>query len=375
MQQYSKFIGMDVHKASIHVAVAEMNGGEVASYGPIVNTPQAIAKMVANLTRDGEWVGFCYETGPCGYDVYRQITAKGCDCIVVATSKIPRCPGDRIKTDRRDARSLARLFRSESLTAVWVPGPEQEAVRDLVRCREDIKKSERQSKQRLGAFLLRHGVVYSGKSNWTQAHFRWLENHKFSHSAQQIVLQEYLEAIYEASRRIKTLEREMDRVLETWVFAPVVEGLMALRGVAKITAMTIMAELGDLRRFDSPRKLMGYLGLVPSEHSSGTRRRQGGITKTGNSHVRRVLVEASWSYRFTARKTALLQRRAKKAPAEIQAIAWEAQKRLCGRYQHLIARGKCKTQTCAAVARELCGFIWSIGCTILDGSLAANGPR
>lgn len=372
MEQYSKYVGLDVHKDSIHVATAEMSGDAPASYGPIVNTPKSIAKMVTKFTQYGEVVGFCYEAGPCGYEIYRQISALGCDCMVMAPSLIPRRPGVRIKTDRRDARSLARLFRSGELTPVWVPDSEQEAVRDLIRCREDMKTTERHAKQRLSAFLLRHGKVYSGKSCWTKAHFRWLENLKFQQPVQQIVLQECIDAIGETRGRVATLEGEMSKALETWSFAPVVQGLMALRGVSLVTAMTVMAELGDITRFDSPRELMGYLGLVPSEHSSGPKRRQGGITKTGNGHVRRVLVEAAWSYRFPPRKTAHLQRRALKTSPKVQAIAWKAQKRLCGRYQHLTARGKRTVQTCTAVARELSGFIWAIACEVMGRTVATE---
>jgi len=372
MEQYSKYVGLDVHKDSIHVAAAEMSGESPVSHGPISNDPKSIAKMAARFTQYGEVVGFCYEAGPCGYEVYRQISKLGCDCMVVAPSLIPRRPGVRIKTDRRDARTLSRLFRSGELTSVWVPDAEQEAVRDLVRCREDIKISERHAKQRLSAFLLRHGRVYSGKSCWTQAHYRWLENLKFQRPVQQIVLQECIDAIGESARRVVTLEGEMTRALETWSFAPVVQGLMALRGVSLVTAMTVMAELGDITRFDSPRELMGFLGLVPSEYSSGAKRRQGGITKTGNGHVRRVLVESAWSYRFPPRKTAHIQRRAAKTSPKVQAIAWAAQKRLCGRYRHLTERGKLKVQTCTAVARELSGFIWAIACEVMGSAAAVS---
>ncbi len=283
----------------------------------------------------------------------------------MAPSLIPRKAGERVKTDRRDALNLARLSRSGELTAVWVPGPEQEAVRDLTRAREDMKAIETKGRQRLGAFLLRHGRVYDGgKSRWTQAHFRWLETVKFDSPIQQLVLQEYIDAVKAAQRRVVGLEEQMVQVLAGWSLRPVVEGLMALRGVSLITAMTILAELGDISRFDSPRQLMAYLGLVPSEHSSGGSRRQGAITKSGNGHVRRVLVEAAWNYRFPARKTRTIERRAEKTPPAVQAIAWQAQKRLCGRYRHLIEAGKVKQQVTTAVARELAGFLWAIVCEV-----------
>ncbi len=281
---------------------------------------------------------------------------------MVAPALIPRKVGDRVKTDRRDAQMLARLSRSGELTPVWVPTPEQEAVRDLTRAREDMKAIELKARQRLGAFLLRHGKRYAGKSKWTQAHFRWLETVRFDTPVQQIVLEEYLAAVKDAQRRVAGLEAQMREVLPTWSLAPVVEALMAMRGISVITAMTVLAELGDISRFDSPRQLMAYLGLVPSEHSSGGSRRQGGITKTGNGHVRRVLVEAAWSYRFPARKTRVIQQRAEKTSPTVQAIAWEAQKRLCGRYHRLAGTGKVTQQVITAVARELVGFLWAIAC-------------
>ena len=215
--------------------------------------------------------------------------------------------------------------------------------------------------------MLRYGRHYeSGKCRWTQAHFRWLEGLKFEQAVQQIVFQEYVDAIKQAEARVAGLEKEMERVLQTWNLAPVVEALMALRGIKLISAMTIMAELGDITRFDSPRQLMSFLGLVPSESSSGPTRRQGGITRTGNGHVRRVVVEAGWCYRFPARKTAHLQRHAEKCSDAVQAIAWKAQKRLCGRYAHLLNRGKLKVQVCTAIARELVGFIWAIVCEVMN---------
>jgi transposase len=250
---------------------------------------------------------------------------------------------------------------------VWVPDQEQEAMRDLTRIREDMKALERISKQRLNAFLLRYSQIYGkGKSRWTQAHFRWLETIKFDNDIQQIVFQEYIEAVKQCQKRVADIVTEMEKAMQHWNLAPVVEALMALRGIKLISAMTIMAELGDITRFDSPRQLMSFLGVVPSEHSSGPRTLRGGITKTGNSHVRRILIESGWSYRFPARKTAHLQRTAEKCSDEVQAIAWKAQKRLCGRYDHLINRGKLKVQVCTAVARELVGFIWAIACEVMS---------
>jgi transposase len=374
MKEFSKYVGLDTHKETIAVAVADALGGKARYYGEIANTPEAIRKLVKTFCPDGEVISFCYEAGPCGYEIYRQISQLGHHCSVVAPSLIPVKPGERVKTDRRDSEKLCRLDRAGELTPVWVPDQEQEAMRDLTRAREDMKGLERTTKQRLNAFLLRYGRLYeSGKSRWTQAHFRWMEGLKFDVTVQQIVFQEYVDAVKQAEVRVAGLEKEMEKALEHWVLAPVVEALMALRGIKLITAMTVMAELGDITRFDSPRQLMSFLGLVPSETSSGQTRRRGGITKTGNSHVRRVLVEAGWCYRFPARKTAHLQRRAEKCSDTVQAIAWKAQKRLCGRYTHLLERGKLKVQVCTAVARELVGFIWAIACEVMNKPIEQAG--
>jgi transposase len=280
---------------------------------------------------------------------------------VVAPSLIPKKPGDRVKTDRRDSLNLARLHRAGELTAVWVPDGAQEALRDLTRAREDMKHLQLQAKQRLLGFLLRHGKRFEGKDNWTQAHFRWFEEVKFGQPVQQIVFQEYVDSVQAITRRVAALDEQMESAAKDSVFWPVIEGLMALRGVKLITATTIVAEIGDLRRFANAPQLMAYLGVVPSEHSSGESKSRGGITKTGNGHVRRVLVEAAWQYRYPARKTAVLQRRAERASEQVQEIAWKAQKRLCARYRLLEARGKLKVQVCIAIARELAGFIWAIG--------------
>lgn len=373
MDNFSKYIGLDTHKDSIAVAIAKAGRDKPLYYGEISNTPEAIEKLIKKLSPNGEVLAFCYEAGPCGYGIYRQITQLGHVCDVVAPSLIPTRPGDRVKTDRRDAKSLSGLHRAGELTAVWVPDNTQEAIRDLTRAREDMKAVERQTRQRLGAFLLRHGKIYTtGKSRWTLTYFRWLEAIKFEIPVQQIVFQEYIDAVKQAQQRVLGLEAEMHKALDSWGLAPAVEALMSLRGVKLITAMTIMAELGDITRFDSPRQLMKYLGLVPSEHSSGSSVRRGGITKAGNGHVRRVLVEAAWCYRFQARKTAHLQRRAEKASESVQAIAWKGQKRLCGRYRHLLEKGKLKVQVCTAIARELIGFIWAIAMEVSGRSLVVR---
>lgn len=368
LDRYGAYVGLDVHKETIAIAVAEPGRSDPVYQGEIPNKAKTMAKLIQRLSRDydGERLLFCYEAGPCGYVLYHQIRSLGHDCDVVAPALIPRKAGDRVKTDRRDALGLARQCRSGDLTAVWVPDKEQEAMRDLTRAREDMKQLQQKARQQLGAFLLRHGKQYTeGKKNWTQRHFRWLETVKFEQPVQQIVFQEYMDAVKEAQVRVAGLGEQLHTALAQWSLRPVAEALVALRGVDVITAMTVLAELGDLTRFDSPRQLMAFLGLVPSEHSSGGRRRQGAITKAGNGHARRVLVESAWSYRFPARKTAHLRRKAAKASGPVQAIAWQAQKRLCGRYRQLIGLGKVKQQVTTAIARELAGFIWAISCEVM----------
>jgi len=333
MKQFTKYVGLDTHKETIAVAIADAAGGKPRYYGEISNTPTALTKLMKDVSPNGEVASYCYEAGPCGYGIYHQISGSGHYCSVVAPSLIPTKAGDRVKTDRRDSENLARLHTVGELTPVWVPDHEQEAIRDLTRGREDMKHLERQARQRLSAFLLRHGRRYtSGKSKWTQAYWRWLESLKFDHRVQQIVFQEYIDSVKMQQQRV-----------------------------------------GDMTRFDSPSKLMSYLGLVPSESSSGTKTNRGGITKTGNGHVRRVLVEAAWCYRFPARKTAALQRRAEATSDEVQAIAWKAQKRLCGRYRTLNQRGLQVQKTVTAIARELVGFIWAIAReTMPRTSVSAN---
>ncbi len=367
MKNFSTFIGMDVHKETIAVATAGKHGAP-RYYGEIANTAEALTKLIKKVVPTGGRAVFCYEAGPCGYGVHRQITDMGHRCDVVAPSLIPKKPGDRVKTDRRDALTLVRLLRANELTAGWVPDNQQEAMRDLSRIREDLKSMERCARQRLSGFLLRNKKVYAGQSNWTQAHFRWLERIIFDSPIQQIVFQEYVDVVKHLQGRVASVQQEMVKALAGWSLGVVVEALMALRGVNLVTAMTIVAEIGDMSRFESPRQLMAYLGLVPSEDSSGKQQKRGGITKTGNGHVRRVLVESSWSYRMPARKTAHLRRKAGKASEAVQAIAWKAQKRLCSRYWHLTQKGKLKVQACTAVARELAGFIWAISREVMGNN-------
>jgi transposase len=372
---YGAYIGLDVHKDTIAVAVALPGRAEPVYRGELANESKRIEKWLARLSGEfaGQMLLFCYEAGPCGYGLHRQLIEAGHDCQVVAPSLIPKKAGERVKTDRRDALKLARLLRSGDLTPVWVPDVDQEAMRDLTRARDDMKSQERKARQQLNAFVLRQGQCWpSGKKRWTQTHFNWLESIQFEHPWLQVVLQEYVDAVKAATQRVNDLTEQMMRALPAWSLAPVVESLVALRGIDKLAATVLLAELGDISRFDSPKQLMAYLGLVPGEHSSGQRRRQGAITLTGNGHARRMLVECSWSYRFPARQTMHLKRKANAASPEAKTIAWRAQKRLCGRYRQLTQAGKNVKLVCVAIARELVGFIWDIVRQTMPGSA---GPQ
>lgn len=361
-ERYAMYVGLDTHKDTLAVGVAHPGRGQPEYRGEIAHTPKALAKLVERLSREtgGEQMLWCYEAGPCGYGIYRELLALGQACEVVAP---PR--RERIKTDRRDALQLARKLRAAELTRVWVPDVEQEAMRDFSRCRADFKAQQQKARQQLNAFVLRHGHHWArGKSRWTQAHWQWLEGLEFPHPWQQEVLREYLEAVRAASERVHTLEAQLlNEALPKWSLAPVVDSLVALRGVDRVAAVTLLAELGDISRFDSPTQLMGYLGLVPCVHDSGLRRgRRGAITRAGNPHARRILVESAWSYRFPARQSAHLARKANKASRAAKTIAWRAQKRLCGRYRALSTAGKNPKVVCVAIARELAGFLWDLVC-------------
>jgi transposase len=364
MNECITYIGLDVHKETIAVALAEGSmRGEVREYGQISNTPAALTRLSIKLSRPGSVLRFCYEAGPCGYGIQRQMAAAGHDCVVVAPSLIPRKPGDRIKTDRRDAINLAGLHRAGALTAVWVPDPAHEAVRDLVRARLAAVRSLRQARQQLSGFLLRHGHHYS-RPAWTLMHRRWLAGLRFEQPAHHIVLEDCIATIEAATARRDRLTAQIEAMLADWALAPVVHALQSLRGVALVSAATVIAELGDITRFANPRQLMAYLGLVPSEHSSGGTRRQGGVTKAGNSTARRMLIEAAWSYRFPARISREQLLRQEALPKPIRDTAWKAQVRLCGRYRKLTRAGKPATTVTTAIARELAGFVWAIACQL-----------
>ena len=362
MREKLRFLGLDVHAETIAVAVAEPDG-EVRNLGTIANREDSIRKFIKKLGSP-EQLRACYEAGPTGFVLYWQLTQLGVDCVVVAPTLVPKKPGDRVKTDRRDALKLARSHRSGDLTAVWVPDEDSEALRDLVRQREAAKQDQLRARHRLTKFLLRTGQRPPlGLKAWTERYMRWLEQVRFTQPAQEVTLRDCLNEVEHMSARVKRLE---EAILEVVKLAPqsmqeVIRGLQALRGVAHISAVTIAAELGNISsRFQSARKLMGYSGVFPSEDSSGNRIRRGGITKTGNAHLRRIVVESAWCYRHWPRVGARLRKRQQGIPAEITEIAWKAQNRLHKRYMRLSMAGKDPRKVMTAVARELLGFIWAI---------------
>jgi transposase len=365
----SIYVGMDVHKDSIDIALAEAGArGEVRHYGSIGGDLTALDKAVRKLRSAGHPLHFVYEAGPCGYTIYRHLSAQRLACAVVAPSRIPKRAGDRVKTDRRDAEMLARLHRAGELEPVYVPRPEDEAMRDLTRAREDAKGAQTRARHQLKALLLRNGIRYAGKSAWTPGHVRWLASVKLPEPVQQLVFQEYVAAVTAASERVARLEAALHEAVERWRFYPVVQALQGLRGVQLVTAATLVAEIGEIARFDNPRQLMAYLGLVPSEYSSGPNTRRGAITKCGNTHARRVLTEAAWAYRLPARVTPIIARRQDQLARAVRDIAWKAQVRLCARYRRLRAKGKEPNKVVTAIARELAGFVWAI-------ARAADGTR
>lgn len=355
------FVGMDVHKDSIEIALAEDGiGGEVRRFGAIGGTKDAFKKALRKLVAKGQSLHFCYEAGPTGYELHRFIESEGHVCVVVAPSLIPKKAGDKVKTDKRDAIALARLFRAGELTAVYVPNREDESIRDLVRAREEAMHVRTKAKQRLKSFLLRHDIRCPHSENWSEAHLRWLAEIKLPHPTSQIAYQEYLDSVTEAASRENRLMGEINKHARCWRLWPAVEALMALKGVAMITACTIISELGDLSRFEHPKHLMSYLGLTPSESSTGNRVKRGSITKTGNARVRRVLIEASWNYRFNPKVNKDIQRRQEHLPLKIRKIAWEAQLRLTHRYKTMLNKDKVKNVIVVSIARELSAFIWAI---------------
>jgi transposase len=368
------FVGLDTSKLRNSVAIADAGrNAEVRFLGEIDNTPAAIGKLVRKLAAKYDRVTFCYEAGPTGYGVYRQITALGHECIVAAPSLIPKKPGDRVKTNRRDALGLAKLLRAGELTAVWVPDRRHEAMRELTRARDTAMMDLRRKRQQISAFLLRHGMHYAAeKKTWTKAHMDWLGRQKLDLSEQRIVFEEMMQAMREAQDRLGRLEDAIRVAVPEWSLAKAVTALMAMRGMDLVAAATFLAEIGELSRFQNPRELMAYLGLVPSEESTGDSIKRGPITKTGNRRARRMLVECSWSYRHPPRVGRNKQEKVAAAPQRVREIAWKAQNRLHNRYRSLIRKGKLKTVANTAVAREFAGFLWAVNREITRTGVAAR---
>jgi Transposase and inactivated derivatives len=361
------FVALDTAKLRNAVAIADAGRyGETRYLGEIDNTEAATCKLVAQLASKYDRLTFCYEAGPTGYGLYRLIKSLGHDCIVAAPSLIPSKPGDRVKTNRRDAVNLAKLLRAGELTAVWVPDQRHEAMRDLVRARGAAVKDYRTKRQNVSSLLLRLGLHYPGKKTWGRAHMNWLTGLKLEHREQRIAFEEMLLAVRQVKERIERLEQAMREAVEDWSLAPVVAALQAMRGIDTVGAVAFLAELGDLSRFENPRQLMAYLGLTPSESSTGDSVKRGGITKAGNTRARRLLIEAAWSYRFPPRVSKDMQTRVGAAPRTAREIAWKAQTRLCGRFRTLTRKGKRSTIVATAIARELSAFIWAINREVVN---------
>lgn len=355
------FIGLDVHKDSIAIAASQANSREEPRFiGTTGYSVHQVIKALSNSNCIPAELAIAYEAGPCGYGLARELIAKGYNCLVVAPSRVPRRPADRIKTDRRDALMLARLHRSAELVAVCIPDPSDEAVRDLARAREDAVKAQRCARQQLMAMLLRLGKPYREGRGWTQKFLRYLADLQFEEPHHRIVFTEYRLAVQSAGERIERIEAGIREAFDTWRWQPVVKALMCLRGIDFLSAMTIVAEIGDLHRFEHPRQLMSYLGLVPSEFSSGNSHQRGSLTRTGNGRVRRVLIEAAWNYRHPPKISREIETRQERQPAALIEIAWKAQVRLCHRFHKLRYRGMHPNKVCAAIARELVGFVWDI---------------
>jgi transposase len=368
------FVAFDTSKLRNAVAIAEPGrSGEVRFLGEIDNTPAASAKLVRKLTQKYRRVAFCYEAGPTGYGLYRQIRRLGQECVVVAPSLIPKKAGDRVKTNRRDALDLARQFRAGELTAVWVPDPRHEAMRDLVRGRCAAVEDLRAKRQQVMSFLLRLGLAYPGKTTWTKSYLNWLATLKLEAAEQRIAFEEMLLAVREAQARIARLEAAIAVALPDWSLAPYVAALRAMRGIDLVAATVVLAEIGDLARFATPRELMAYLGLVPSEHSTGDKTRRGAITKAGNRRARQTVVECTWAYRFPPRIGRSKQDTVAAAPRAVREIAWKAQHRLYKRYRTLTRNGKLKTVAITAMARELTGFIWAVCREVAGAPALARG--
>lgn len=359
MSQFNTYIGLDVHKDSIAVAVAEAGNEPARFLGTVANDA---TRLRAKLKRLGspDRIRICYEAGPTGYGLHRKLLTWGYSCDVIAPGKTPRRATDRIKTDRRDAERLAHFLRSGDLTAIRVPSEEEEAMRDLLRAREDAKQAEKRAKRQLNMFLLRQGRIWSGRSRWTLEHMLWISKQSFEQQADTLVLSDYLHEVRRLTERVASLTKSIEELVPTMKCYPLILALQALRGVKTIVATTLAVEIGDFRRFPTARHFMSFLGVTPSEYSSGGKRQLGAITKAGNVRLRSLLMQASWAYRLKPRVEGTLLRRNRKASQEVRDIAWRAQERLYRKLHRLTAAGKPKNKALVAVGRELAGFIWSI---------------
>jgi len=369
------FIGLDTHKEfSEVVTINDHRDDQPIMLGRINSTRQAFTKLARRLQskHPHSTLHFVYEAGPCGFWIYRLLTSLGHVCYVVAPSLIPKRPGERIKTDKRDAIKLARLMRANELSPIYVPESEDEAVRDLSRAREAACHDLKRAKHQLKSFLLRNFINYSGTANWGPKHRRWLAEIMLPHPAQQIVLQEMIHTLNERTQRLSHLDNELAHIVSQWRFYPVVKAIQAMRGISLIIGSGLICELGDLTRFDHPSKLMAYIGLVPSEHTSSDKRHLGSITKMGNSRARRLLVEGAHSYRFQPKVSIEMEKRQQGLPQSVKDIAWQAQLRLCRRYQRLMHRGKHRNVVVVATAREMVGYVWQI---IQQTPLEAIDPK
>lgn len=353
------YVGLDVHKDSTSVAACDASRSAARFVGTVGPDIRQLLKVLAKAGEPAE-VSIVYEAGPTGFGLYRELRRRGYHCEIVAPSMIPRRAGDRVKTDRRDCARLAELWRAGELKPIWVPDEAHEAVRDLCRAREVAVRARLMARQELKAFLLRHERRYPGKTSWTKTHERWIADQQFDHPGERIALTEYQLAVQAAEQRVQRLTQALLEVVRGWRFEAVVAALRSLRGIDSVSAVGLVAEIGDIERFKSARDLMGYLGLVPSEHSSGHSVRRGSITKTGNAHARRLLTEAAWNYRFPARMSSTLRERSVGLPEAVRSHAWKAQVRLSKRFAALSARGVQINKVCVAVARELAGFVWAI---------------
>jgi transposase len=359
MRECITFVGIDSSKTTNQVAMLLPDKRDAIEF-QVASERRGTGKLIKRIKRSAVGdVKICYEAGPCGYALQRQLQEAGFDCIVVAPSLVPVKPGDRIKTDRRDAKKLAELLRADVLTEVHPPTEEEEAARSLCRCREDARDDLMRARQRMGKMLLRQNLHYSGKS-WTCVHRKWLHRQKFELEADQAVFEDYLVAIEYLEERLRGLNGKLEELSLKEPYREPVGWLRCFRGIDTITAMTIVTELHDFSRFHSPRELMSYLGLVPGESSSGSRRRRGAITKAGNGHVRRALIESSWHYRHRPMVGKTIKQRREGQPGWVIATADRAQARLHRKYWKMVLKGKHRNKSVTAVARELVGFIWAV---------------